>query len=95
MEGQRPSGSDVGDTGVWHHRSIAVSVAAATSFSLEVQGQSSPAPGLFDLSLHLREQVIYIYSYESLNNMQESLLYNAKNVWGPYLSIAEAVYNRH
>lgn len=80
VEGQRSSGSDVGDTGVRHHRSIAVSVAAATSFSLEVQGQSSPAPGLFNLSLHLREEVICIHLSENLNNMQESLLYNTKNV---------------
>lgn len=54
VEGQWSSGSDVGDTGVWHHGSIAVSVTAAPSFSFEVQGQSPPAPGLFYLSLHLR-----------------------------------------
>lgn len=53
VEGQRSSGSDVGNTGVWYHRSIAVGVTATPSFSLEVQGQSPPAPGLFDLSLHL------------------------------------------
>lgn len=55
MEGQRASGGDVGDAGVWHHRSVAVSVAAAPSFPFKVQVQGSPAPGLFDLSLHLRK----------------------------------------
>lgn len=59
VEGQRSSGRDVGDAGVWHHRSIAVSVTAAPSFSFEVQGKIPPAPGLLDLSLHLwREEVI-------------------------------------
>lgn len=60
VEGQRCSGSDIGDTGVWHHRSIAVSVTAAPSFSFEVQGQGSSAPGFFDLSLHLRREKLAI-----------------------------------
>lgn len=57
MESQRASGSDVGDTGVRHHRSVAVSVTAAPSFPFKVQGQSPPAPGLFDLGLHLGRKV--------------------------------------
>lgn len=60
VEGQWCSGGDVGDTGVWHHRSIAVCVTAAPSFSFEVQCQSPPAPWFFDLSLDLRgEEVSY------------------------------------
>ncbi len=65
VEGQWSSGRDVGDAGVWHHRSIAVGVAATTSFSFEVQRQGPPAPGLFDLSLHLEREEI-IYSLKSL-----------------------------
>lgn len=57
MEGQRRSGGDVGDAGVWHHRSVAVCVTAAPSFPFEVQRQGPPAPGLFDLSLHLQRNV--------------------------------------
>lgn len=57
MEGQRRSGGDVGDAGVWHHRSVAVGVTAAPSFPFEVQRQGPPAPGLFDLSLHLPRKV--------------------------------------
>lgn len=53
VKSQWASGSDVGNTGVRHHRSIAVSVTAAPSFPFEVQGQSPPAPGLLNLSLHL------------------------------------------
>lgn len=56
VKSQRSSGCDVGNTGVWYHRSIAVRVTAAPSFPFEVQGQSPPAPGLLDLSLHLRKQ---------------------------------------
>lgn len=61
VEAQRSSGSDIGNTGVWYHRSIAVSVTAASSFSFEVQGQSSPAPGLFYLSLHLRRENTFFF----------------------------------
>lgn len=57
MEGQWASGGDIGDAGVWHHRSVAVSVTAAPSFPFKVQGQGSPAPGLFDLGLHLGRKV--------------------------------------
>lgn len=53
VEGQRCPGGHVGDAGVRHHRSVAVRIAAAPSFPFEVQGQGPPAPGLFDLSLHL------------------------------------------
>lgn len=56
VEGQRRPGSNVGDAGVRHHRSVAVRVTAASSFPLEVQRQCPPAPGLFDLSLHLESQ---------------------------------------
>lgn len=36
VEGQWSSGSDVGNTGVWYHWSIAVSVTSTSSFPLEV-----------------------------------------------------------
>lgn len=62
MEGQRASGGDVGDAGVWHHRSVAVSVTAAPSFPFKVQGQGPPAPGLFDLGLHL-DRKVWVFNF--------------------------------
>lgn len=37
MEGQGPPGSDVGYTGVRHHRSITIRVTATTGFTFKVQ----------------------------------------------------------
>lgn len=53
VQGQGAPRRHVGDAGVRHHRSVAVRVAAAAGFPLEVQRQVPPAPGLLDLSLYL------------------------------------------
>lgn len=88
MERQRASGGDVGDAGVRHHGSVAVRVTAAPSFAFKVQGQGPPAPGLFDLGLHLGSK-IWVFNFQKLKyrNKHEKI--------GSYLAITKAVYDCH
>lgn len=53
VQGQGPAGRHVGHAGVGHHGPVAVRVAAAPGFPLEVQSQCPATPRLLDLCLDL------------------------------------------
>lgn len=54
VQGQRAPCRHICDAGVRHHGSIAVCVAAAPGFSLEVQSECPPTPWLLDFCLDLQ-----------------------------------------